>query len=108
VTDQLLTAVLEIKELLKLIAEPQLAQRDENMRSALREIAGKSTWKQKIVPLLDGTRTQSQLRQEVKVDAGDLSRFIKGLREAKLLDEGEKPHLILDLPKNFFMSQEGK
>lgn len=101
-SDPLLTAVLEIKQLLKLIAEPHLAQRDSKRRAALRESVGKSAWKRKAVSLLDGTKTQTELRQILKVDASDMSKFVKALRSAELLADGEKPLLALEIPKNFF------
>ncbi len=107
-SDQLLTAVLEIKEMLKLIAEPHLAQRDQKRRTALIGIVGKSAWKRQMVPLLDGTKTQVELRKIIKADQGDLSKFIKFLKEAELLREGEKPHLNLDLPANFFEMEDSK
>jgi hypothetical protein len=106
--DLLLSTVIEIKELLKLIAEPQLALRDEKRRSSLREIVGKSAWKRKMIPLLDGSKTQTELRQEVKVDASDLSKLIKALRASDLLKDGEAPHLAIEIPVNFFESEEAR
>ena len=107
-TDPLLIAVLEIKELLKLIAEPQLAQRDEKNRSLLRATVGKSLWKQKVIPHLDGTKTQTDIRNVVKVDRSDLAKFIRALRATDLLVGSEKPHLNIDIPATFFQEEKDK
>lgn len=106
--EQLLTAVLEIKELLKLIAEPQLAQRDEKRRAALRQIVGKSGAKIKVILALDGSQTQAELLKKVKIDKGDLSKLIKALRAAELLKENDKPELAIEIPSNFFEAAEEK
>jgi hypothetical protein len=100
--DQLLSAVLEIRELIRLMAEPAIAQRDEKPRAALRQIVGKSAVKSRVILLMDGSRTQSEIRQTVKIDAGDLSRLVKALRSAELLSNDEKPKLSIFLPPKFF------
>ena len=95
----------EILELLKLIAEPQIAQRDERLRTSLSEIVGKSAAKAKAIALMDGTTTQTIISKEYGIDAGLLSRTIKALREAKLVQNDENPpKLTIPLPPTFFDS----
>lgn len=99
----LLTAVCEIRDLVRLIAEPQIAARDQKLRDALRGIVGQSAPKQKSVLLMDGKRTQTMIRQETGVNAGHLSTMVKQLAKAKLLsDDTKHPALVISIPQNFF------
>ena len=59
----------EIRDLLLLIAEPQLAQRDERWRTALAEIVGRGKQKAEAVVLMDGTRTQAEIHNEFTTNA---------------------------------------
>lgn len=102
--ENLLDVAIEIRELLRLLAEPAIAQRDERLRAVLRQLVGKSALKQKSVFLMDGTRTQSEIRQEVAIDQGDLSKLVKALRTENLLSNSEKPRLQIPVPKTFFES----
>ncbi len=104
--ESLLAVAVEIRELLKLIAEPAIAARDEKLRVALRQIAGKSEAKRKAVQIMDGSLSQMEIRQTVKIDQGDLSKLVKALREGELLTQSEKPKLKIPLPANFFESDE--
>jgi DNA-binding MarR family transcriptional regulator len=45
--------------------------------------------------LMDGTRPQSDIAKESGVDRGNLSKLIKELREAELLDAKSNPCLVL-------------
>jgi hypothetical protein len=92
----------EMRDLLLVIAEPALAQRDEKRRTALRKIVGKSKPFAKAVLIMDGTRTQKRIRDECGCDAGNLSRCVKELRTASLLTEDENPKLVIVIPPNFF------
>ena len=97
----------EILSLLRLIAEPAIAKRDEKLRSALYEIVGKSATRKKAVQLMDGTRTQATICKESGMDQGGLSRLTKGLREAGLLGDGEKaPRISIPIPPNFERTSE--
>lgn len=98
------TALLtEIAGLLRLIAEPQLAQRDEKRRSALATIVGRGQLKVKAASLMDGTKTQSAICKEAGIDPGGLSRLTKALREATLLAGDDKcPKLNIPLPPGFW------
>ena len=96
----------EIRDLLTLIAEPAIAKREEALRNALSEIVGKSHLKAKAVHLMDGSRSQVQIRNDSGIDAGDLSRLTKALREKSLLKEGDgkQPELALSIPSAFFQT----
>jgi hypothetical protein len=51
----------EMCELLRVMAEPALAKRDEKLREELRKIVGRSQPKVKAVLLMDGSRTQKEI-----------------------------------------------
>ena len=54
---QMLRVLVEMRDLLRLIAEPAIAQRDKKLREALRDIAGSATGKKaKAILLMDGAR----------------------------------------------------
>lgn len=92
----------EMRDLLLVMAEPALAKRDEKFRNTIREVVGKSKLRAKAVLSMDGTRSQSAIVKEVKIDPGDLSRMTKALREASLLGKEDNPKLVIALPKGFF------
>jgi hypothetical protein len=93
----------EIRDLLRLIAEPALAKRDERLRASLREVVGKSKQKAEVVVLMDGARTQTDIRKAAGIDKGYLSRLVTALREAELIGPDDKcPKLVFSIPSNFF------
>jgi len=92
----------EIRDLLVLIAEPALAKRDESMRAAVLELAGRSKSKRNAILLMDGARTRAAICKESGIDAGDLSRLLKALREKTLIGPEDPPKLMLALPPKFF------
>jgi|SRR4051812_16799151 hypothetical protein len=94
----------EMRDLLLVIAEPALAKRDEKFRQALLDFVGKSKPKAKAVYLMDGTRTQSEIKNQSGMDHGNLSRFLKALRAEKLIgkDEQQNAKLVITIPPNFF------
>ena len=98
----------EIRDLIRLMAEPAIAQRDEKRRIAIRQIVGKSAVKAKAIQLMDGSRTQAQVKQAMKIDAADLSKLVKALREADLIEFGDKPKITIPLPANFFETKDEK
>jgi hypothetical protein len=98
----------EMRDLLRVMAEPALAQRDEKLRKILLQITGKSRAKAKAILLMDGLKAQKEIQKEAQVDAGDLSRLIKALRANSLLADNEKPKLVLSIPANFFEIAENK
>ena len=93
--------LLEIRDLLRLIAEPALAKRDERLRTSLQQAIGKSKHKVQAVVLMDGTRSQAAIRKDCGIDHGDLSRLVKALRGAELIGPDDKhPKLAFPLPSN--------
>ena len=92
----------EIRDLLRLLAEPALAERDKKLRSLLVEIVGKSKRKADAVLLMDGTRSQTDIKRDCGIDLGDLSRLVKALREASLIGSDDKnPKIVFPVPANF-------
>jgi hypothetical protein len=94
----------EIRDLLRLIAEPAIAQRDKKLRQALRGIGGPATSKKaKAILLMDGTRIQKTISKESGIDKGNLSSLVKKLKAAELLTgDDRQPHLTIPIPSNFF------
>jgi hypothetical protein len=91
----------EIRDLLRLIAEPALAKRDERLRAALKLVIGKSKQKAEAVVLMDGTRSQAAIRKDCGIDDGNLSRLVKALRGAELIGPDDKhPALVFPVPSN--------
>jgi CRP-like cAMP-binding protein len=96
----------EIRDLLLLIAEPALAKRDESLRAALLELAGRSKGKRSAILLMDGSRSRAAISKESGIDQGDLSRLVKSLREKGLVGPDDPPKIILALPPKFFETGE--
>lgn len=93
----------EIRDLLQIIAEPELARRDAKLRSSLRTVVGGSGKKAKAVLLMDGSRPQSAIVKESEIDRGNLSRLVKALAAAQLISADEKhPRLLVKVSTNFF------
>jgi hypothetical protein len=107
-SDELLSAVQEIRDLVRLMAEPAIAERDRMLRAELKKIVGKSVPKSKSVSSMDGSRTQADIQRETKINQGDLSTLVKKLGASKLLSgDGKKPKLAIPIPANFFESDGG-
>jgi hypothetical protein len=101
----LLETVRKIHGLLELLAEDKIAERDIKQRATLREIVGVSATKQKSVFLMDGTRTQAEIRRVTAVNQGHLSTMVGKLHRADLLDGDPKmPKLAISIPPTFFES----
>ena len=93
--------LLEIRDLLRLIAEPALAKRDERLRTSLQQIVGASKQKAKAVVLMDGIRSQAAIQKDSGIDFGNLSRLVKALRGAELIGPDDKhPKLVFPVPSN--------
>jgi|ERR1700734_3368838 hypothetical protein len=92
----------EIRDLLRLIAEPALAKRDEASRASLLELAGRSKVAAKAVLLMDGSRSQAAIRKESGIDGGNLSRLTKALRAKGLIEASDQPKLVVSIPPDFF------
>ena len=105
-SDELLSAVREIRDCVRLLAEPAIAERDEKLRSELRRIVGNSARKAKAVLLMDGSRTQSAIQRGTGINQGDLSTLVKKLNDGKLLSGDKKtPKLAISVPANFFENE---
>lgn len=103
--DDLLEEVRRIRELLELLAEPAIAERDAALRAKLRAIVGTSQKKQKSVLLMDGSRAQKDIVSETSINQGHLSTMVSQLNEAGLLADGKKlPKLVISIPSKFFES----
>lgn len=93
----------EIRDLLHIIAEPQIAERDRRLRDSLRVAVGRSVNGQKAVLLMDGSRKQADIVKEGGIAKGQLSTLVKTLTEAKLISNNDgKPRLLIPIPANFF------
>lgn len=95
----------EMCHLLRVIAEPQLAKRDERLRASLLDVVGKSKAGTKAAYLMDGSRSQAIICKESGIDQGALSRLTKSLRAKELLMPDDKhPKLMITIPPTFFDS----
>lgn len=101
---QMLSVLAEMRDLLRLIAEPAIAERDKKLREVLRGIGGNATSKKaKAILLLDGTRTQTDITKACGINKGDLSGLVKKLKTADLLrGESKQPQLAISIPSDFF------
>jgi hypothetical protein len=97
----------EMRDLLRVMAEPALAQRDGRLRASLLEVVGKGKVKAKAISLMDGARSQAAICKESGMDTGNLSRLVKALRAKALIGPDEKkPRLVLSVPQGFFEDSE--
>jgi hypothetical protein len=102
---ELLSAIREIRDLIRLLAEPAIAERDKKLRNELRRIVASSNSKAKAVLLMDGSRTQAIIQKETEINQGHLSTLVKQLDGAKLLSGDKKnPRLTISVPLSFFES----
>ena len=96
-------AILEMRDLLRLLAEPAIAERDQKRRADIKNIVGSSAPKAKSVLLMDGSRTQAQIVPQAGIRKGHLSTLVKELSEDGLLvGDIKHPKLAIMLPTNFF------
>jgi hypothetical protein len=103
-SEQMLSVLAEMRDLLRLIAEPAIAERDKKLREVLCVIGGNATSKRaKAILLLDGTRTQADVTKDCGISQSDLSGLVKKLKAAELLKgDPKQPHLAISIPANFF------
>ena len=103
---ELLSAVQEIRNLLRIMAEPAIAEHDKKARAELRRVVGDSGKKRAAVFLMDGTRIQSAIQKETGINQGHLSTLVKQLNANKLLaGDGKQPKLAISIPEDFFESE---
>lgn len=107
-SEQMLRVLSEMRDLLRLIAEPAIAQRDQKLRRELRSIAGSATGKKaKAILLMDGSRNQTGISGDCGINPGDLSVLVKRLKGADLLKgDPKQPTLAISIPSDFFEQQE--
>ena len=102
-TAQLLEAISEIRDLIRLMAEPQIAARDQKLRDELIRIVGKSESKAKVVLLMNGNNTQAMIHSQTGFHRGNLSTLIKELGKHKLIiGDSKQPKLAITVPSDFF------
>lgn len=102
----ILSTVREIRDLVRLLAEPAIAERDRKTRGELRRIVGNGVAKKKAVLLMDGSRTQRAIYREAGINQGNLSMLVKQLKSANLLlGDGKEPKLSISVPANFFENE---
>jgi DNA-binding MarR family transcriptional regulator len=103
-SDELLAAVRELRDLVRLLAEPAITERDKKLRAELRHLVGRSLKKSNAVLLMDGKRKQADIQRESGINQGDLSTLVKQLRAANLIttDAKRPPELTISIPSNFF------
>jgi hypothetical protein len=100
---ELLSAIYEIRDLIRLMAEPAVAERDKKLRAELRRLVGNSAPKAKAVFLMDGTLTQAAIHKDTGFNQGNLSTLVKQLNASKLLvGDGKQPKIAISIPDNFF------
>lgn len=96
----------KIHDLLELLAEEKVAQRDAKKRATLREVAGVSIPMRKSILLMDGTRSQKDIRELTSANQGNLSTLVGKLQKAGLLVPDVKlPKLSISIPATFFDDQ---
>lgn len=103
---QLLAAIIEIRDLIRLLAEPAIAERDKKLREDLKRIVGSSAKNVAAVQQMNGSRNQQAIVETTKIDKGQLSRLVRQLADSKLLvGDVRTPQVTLSLPDNFFSKE---
>lgn len=105
---ELLETVRKIYGLLELLAEDKIAERDAKQRKTLRETVGGSVPMQNSIHLMDGTRTQKDIRAKTSANPSNLSTIVGKLHDANLLvgDDTRTPKLAISIPSTFFERDE--
>jgi hypothetical protein len=107
ISTELLSTVREIRDLVRLMAEPAIAERDRDLRVELRRVIGRSVPGAKAVLLMDGTRSQATIQKETRINQGQLSTLVKQLNQCKLLSgDAKEPKIAISIPVNFFEIRE--
>lgn len=101
--EKIVNLLTEIRELLRIIAEPQLAERDRQGRATIVKIVGRSQKRKSAVLLIDAVRTRADIQKLSEIDPGDLSRFMSELKEAQLCEEQSRvPRLRVSVDEKMF------
>lgn len=100
---QLLEAISEIRDLVRLMAEPQIAARDQKLRDELIRIVGRTESRGRVVLLMNGSNTQAMIHSQTGFHRGNLSTLIKELSKHKLIvGDPKQPKLAISVPSDFF------
>lgn len=100
--------LMEIRDLLKVMAEPALIKQDEKFKQAVQAVAGKSRKSGAAILLMDGSRTQAAISKQASIDPSQLNRLVKTLEANSLIGVDEKyPKLRVKLSPSFF-DQKGR
>ncbi len=100
---ELLSAIYEIRDLVRLMAEPQIAARDQKLRGELIRIVGKSGQKAKAALLMNGAHNQVAIHAQTGIKQSNLSTLVKELSKSKLLmGDPKQPKLAISIPSDFF------
>lgn len=94
----------QIRDLLVPISgvyQPQYAEvmrsRKKEQVEAITQTVGKGAKRLAACKLMDGSRTRKEIAKEAKIDSGELSRFLKALKEDDLVEEEDgKPQLAVE------------
>ena len=97
----------EIRDLLRVIAEPALAKLDEKLRTTPSECRWKSKLAARAVLLMDGGRSQAAICKEAAIDKGALSKLVKITARAGTVGQRRQtPKLVIAVPPIFFDKRE--
>lgn len=101
---KMLQIMTEMRDLLRLMAEPAIAERDKRRRALLREIAGLPSGKKaQAILRMDGTKVQARIVEECGIAKSALSELVTKLKESELLTgDPRQPQLAITIPENFF------
>lgn len=103
---ELLEAICEIRDLVRLLAEPAVAERDRKLRDELRRIVGRSQVNARAVLQMDWSQTQKDIHKATRVNQGNLSTLVKRLIKSGLVaGDPKKPKLVISIPPNFFEAE---
>lgn len=104
---EVLKTLQKIEQLLELLAEDKIAERDAKQRKTLIEIVGASPLMRKSVLLMDGVRTQKEICTQTSADSSNFSKLIAKLNSAKLLvGDTKAPKLVISVPAKLFEKNE--
>jgi hypothetical protein len=107
VDERLLAVVEEMRDLLHLIAEPRIAERDAKKWAELKAIVGSGAKGQKAVQLMDGTTRQKDIAAAVPMSQGTLSDLVKKLSEVGLCTStAVGPKLTIQIPPSGFFEED--
>lgn len=99
--------LVEIRDLLKVMAGPELAKRDAHKLTKLRAIAGSGAKKRAAILKMDGTRTRKQIIDEAEIGKSLLSDLISELKASDLVEEQNSTPVIRCVVTEALLSEGG-